>query len=140
MAKQVQGTTEKSIKRILVKGFEEGLSSYDVANSIRGDTNFSYKRSETIARTEVISSSNYADNVIYDIDENIIGKEQSATSGGRARESHPSANGQRVKKGKPFIVGGEKLNHPEDNSLGVSTKNVINCRCTTLPIFKGEKI
>lgn len=139
-AKQVQETTEKSIKKILVKGFEDGLGSYDIADLIKEDTNFSFRRSEAIARTEVISSSNYADSVMYGIDENIIGKEWSSTSGSRTRESHASANGQKVKKDRPFIVGGEKLNHPGDNSLGASAKNVINCRCTTLPIFKGGKL
>lgn len=139
-AKQVQGTTEKSIKKILVRGFEEGLGSYDIADLIREDTNFSYRRSEAIARTEIISSSNYADDSIYAIDENIIGKQWSSTGDSRTRQSHSDANGQKVKKDKPFMVGGEKLKHPGDNSLGASARNVINCRCTTLPVFKGESL
>ncbi len=139
-AKQVQETTEKSIKQILVKGFEEGLGSYEVADLIQADTNFSYRRSEAIARTEIISSCNYADNAMYSIDDNIIGKTWSATGDGRTRGSHSSANGQKVKKDKPFIVGGSKLMHPGDNSLGAPAHEVINCRCTTFAIFKGESL
>lgn len=139
-AKQVQQTTEKSIKKILVRGFEEGLGSYDIANNIQADTNFSYRRSEAIARTEIISSCNYTDNLIYDIDENVIGKEWSSTGDSRTRKSHSSANGQRVKKDKPFTVGGYKLMYPGDSSLGSPASEIINCRCTTFPIFKGEKI
>ena len=37
---------------------------------------------------------------------------------------------QVVKTSQPFIVSGEKLNYPGDTSLGASTGNVINCRCS----------
>lgn len=139
-ARQVQETTEKSIKKILVRGFEEGLGSYDIAEHIQADTNFSYRRSEAIARTEIISSCNYADNAMYAIDENVIGKEWSSTGDSRTRKSHSYADGQKVKKDKPFTIGAHKLMHPGDNSLGAPAKEIINCRCTTLPVFKGESL
>lgn len=139
-AKTVQSTTEKSIKSILVRGFEEGLGSYDIADLIQNNTNFSYRRSEAIARTEIISSCNYADNVIYGIDENVIGKEWSSTGDSRTRKSHLSANGQKVKKDKPFIIGSDKMMQPGDGSLGAQAKEIIACRCTIKPIFKGEKL
>ncbi len=139
-AKQVQETTEKRIKKILVQGFEEGLGSYDIAKIIYKDNTFSYNRAETIVRTEVISSCNYADNVIWNIDDNIIGKEWSSVGDGRSRLSHSSASGQKVPKDKPFIIGGYKLMHPGDTSLGAPASEIISCRCTMRPIFKGESL
>lgn len=48
------------------------------------------------------------------------------------RPSHVLADGQVVPVNQPFIVGGERLMFPGDRSLGASTKNVINCRCSAV--------
>lgn len=47
------------------------------------------------------------------------------------RPAHLSADGQERDLTKPYIVGGELLNHPRDRSLGASLGNVINCRCNS---------
>ena len=80
-AKQVQKTTEKIIKQILVQGFEDGLGSYDIADMIAENAGFNFARAETIARTEIIGSCNYADMVIHSLDDNIVAKKWSATAG-----------------------------------------------------------
>ena len=137
-AKQVAETTEKRIKEILVKGFEEGLGSYDIAELIYNDNVFSYNRAEAIARTEIIGACNYADYTIYQIDDDVYAKKWSATGDERTREAHSIADGQIVLKDKPFIVGGEKMMYPLDGSLGASAGNIINCRCTMLTLTKEE--
>lgn len=40
--------------------------------------------------------------------------------------SHVAANGQTVNIDEPYIVSGEQLNYPSDNSLGASVGNTIN--------------
>lgn len=137
-AKQVAQTTEDRIKKILLKGFEEGLGSYDIADLIYNDNVFSYNRAEAIARTEIISACNYADYTMYQIDDNVYAKKWSATGDGRTREAHSFADGQIVLKDKPFLVGGEKLMYPLDGSLGASAGNIINCRCTMFTLTKEE--
>lgn len=137
-AKQVAQTTEDRIKEILVKGFEEGLGSYDIAELIYNDNVFSYNRAEAIARTEIIGACNYADYTIYQIDDDVYAKKWSATGDERTREAHSIADGQVVLKDKPFIVGGEKMMYPLDGSLGASAGNIINCRCTMLTLTKEE--
>lgn len=47
----------------------------------------------------------------------------------RVRAAHLSADGQSVRVNEPFIVGGEQLMYPGDDSLGASAGNIINCRC-----------
>lgn len=136
--KQVAETTEDKIKELLVEGFEEGLGSYDIADLIHDSTYFSYTRAEMVARTEVISSCNYADFVIYNIDDNVYAKKWSATGDDRTRLEHSIADGQVKKLDEPFEVGGELLMYPLDSSLGASGKNIVNCRCTMFHLTKEE--
>jgi len=137
-AKQVARTTEDRVKELLVKGFEEGLGSYDIADTIQADTYFSYTRAEMVARTEVISSCNYADFAMWHFDDGIYAKKWSATGDDRTRLSHSIADGQVKKIDEPFIVGGEKLMYPLDSSLGASAENIVNCRCTMFHLTKEE--
>lgn len=138
-AKQVDETTERVTKRLLVDSFEDGLDFMSIANRIKDNTYFGLFRAEKIARTEIISSCNYADYVAYNQNDNIVGYTWHSFADNRVRSDHRSADNQYRDKGKPFTVGGEKLMHPGDNSLGASAKNVINCRCFLTPVFKGEK-
>lgn len=46
-AKQVQKTTEKIIKQILVQGFEDGLGSHEIADMIAENAGFNFARAET---------------------------------------------------------------------------------------------
>ena len=50
-----------------------------------------------------------------------------STNDGRVRPDHKRADGQRVKLGEPFNVGGTKMRRPSDPAGGAA--NVINCRC-----------
>jgi len=137
-SKEVAQSTENFTKGLLVKGYEEGLSTYDIAENIRQSTGFSYNRAESIARTEIMSSCNYAEYSCMMDDANVIGATWSATADGRTRPTHRSADGQKRKKGMPFNVGGYKLLFPLDSSLGAPAGEIINCRCTLFAIFKGE--
>lgn len=135
--KQVAETTEKRVKEILVKGYEEGLSSHDIAELLYHDGIFGYNRAETIARTEIIGSCNYTDYTMWHFDDTIYAKKWSSTGGPRTRTAHSEANGQVQKLDDPFIVGEEKLMYPLDSS-NASAKNIINCRCTMLSLTKEE--
>lgn len=46
------------------------------------------------------------------------------------RSAHAAADGQTVRHGEPFVVGGELLRRPGDTSLGASVGNTIRCRCS----------
>jgi len=51
---------------------------------------------------------------------------------GKVRPAHVSANGQRTTISGAFVVGGERLLHPGDRSLGASVGNVAYCRCAAI--------
>lgn len=54
----------------------------------------------------------------------------------KVRDAHINANGQRRQGEMPFDVGGEKLLYPVDTSLGASSFNIINCRCSVRHEFR----
>lgn len=56
----------------------------------------------------------------------------------RTRYAHAMADGQIVDVNEPFIVNNEKLMVPGDTSLGATIGNIINCRCTSVPVLNGE--
>lgn len=60
----------------------------------------------------------------------ILNKIWLAMIDGRVRHVHAEADGQEVGNGEPFVVGGEKLMFPGDESMGASPWNLYNCRCT----------
>jgi len=55
------------------------------------------------------------------------------------REWHAEADGQIVDFDEPFIVNGQQLMTPGDMSLGATIDNIINCRCSSVPIIEAEE-
>lgn len=138
-AKEVKESTEKRIKSVLVRGYEEGDSIADIAKEIKSHTYFSFFRAEKVARTEILASCSHAEELAWAENDDIIGSKWNSFQDGRERIAHRLANGQYQPKGKPFLVGGEKLMYPRDGSLGASASNIINCRCFKTPVFAGEE-
>ena len=97
---------------------------------------FEFYRARRIARTETISAMNAATLEGWRQSEVIGGKEWACACDKVSREWHKNADGQQVPLEEPFIVGGEKLMHPGDSSMGASAKNVIHCRCTMKSVLK----
>ena len=96
-------------------------------------------RGEVIARTEALNAlrdgqaeavRQVLESPDTALDNHDAVKVWGASGGERTREAHQAANGQEVPVDQPFIVDGELLNHPGDDSLGASAGNVIQCRCT----------
>lgn len=137
-AKQVAEETEKDIKAQLVKGYEAGLSSYEIADNIKQSTGFSMGRAEKIARTEVMSSCNYAQYAASEANPDIVGHYWRSQNSSRTRATHRAANKQYRPIGEPFDIGGAKLMFPGDGSLGAPAKEIINCRCWLEMVFADE--
>lgn len=56
----------------------------------------------------------------------------------KVRPAHQVADLQQQDLTIPFVVGGEELERPKDQSLGASLENVINCRCSAQYGFKQQ--
>ncbi|CEQ04094.1 NAD()--arginine ADP-ribosyltransferase EFV [[Clostridium] sordellii] len=137
---KVADTTHKSIIRELSEGFKLGEGIPELSNRIKNMPEFSMKRATVVARTEVISSSNAGTLEGYKESGVVIGKEWDSHEDERTRKHHLEANGQRVKLDESFIIDGDLLDYPGDNSHDAKASNVIQCRCTLKPILEGEVI
>ena len=89
-------------------------------------------RTERIARTETLAASNQGHLAVYEQSGVVEEKMWLATLDERVRAAHAQAHRQVVPLGGQFMVGGEFLEAP---GIGGSAENVINCRCTTIPIL-----
>jgi hypothetical protein len=136
-AVEISQTTREGIAKLLGEGVEKGLSIPNMVKSIRKEySDFSKYRATRIARTEVISASNFgadAGAISTGLD---LDKEWLATPGLRTRPAHQAANKQVRHMSESFSVAGEKLKWPGDRSLGASASNIINCRCTQAYLTK----
>jgi len=102
-------------------------------------------RAKTIGMTETQNAAEKTKDIeatsIFDDEEVVAGgvrlspdnivKTWSAILDDRTRMAHVDADDQTVPQDEPFIVDGEKLMFPGDDSMGASLENIINCRCNT---------
>lgn len=141
-AKEINETTRQALLETLrgeiSEGVQAGESMPKIAARIRDAAdgiydNMSKSRAQTIARTETMSSVNYGEFEVYK-GEGVTKKEWLATQDDRTRDAHAAANGQVVGIDEPFIVDGEELMYP--GAPSGSAGNVIQCRCTVLPVLE----
>jgi len=129
---QINGTELAEIQDALAEGVALGESIAKLAKRI--DDLYVLQiipdRSETIARTEVISASNWASMEAADQSGLTLNKEWLAAHDSRTRPAHAEADGQKVGMDEQFEVGGEPMDYPGD--FGASAANVVNCRCTVI--------
>ena len=92
---------------------------------------------EVIARTEALTASSVATQDAYIQSEVVLEQEWITTLDGREREWHDTLNGQSTRLNEYFVNEKGKLKFPRDPSA--SADNVIQCRCSTIPIVEGSK-
>lgn len=129
----VANTSKDLIKSILESGYSEGLLNAEIARKMRKAVPvMSRFRAATISITETHNAATFADlksTSIYNDEFNLeLKKEWVATEDERTREAHNDADGQKVDMDDSFIVGGESLSRPGDDTG--SAENIIRCRCS----------
>lgn len=136
-AQEVIPTTEEDIKQLLEEAVIQGWSVDDLAEKLQElvDT-YTATRSLTIARTALNTVVSGVTAKRYEIarDDGLIEKmEWLAELDDKTRPAHSEADGQKVRVGGYFNVGGEKMKYPGDPSA--SPSNIVNCRCTIIPVL-----
>jgi len=61
-------------------------------------------------------------------------KEWVAILDDKTRATHVGADGQQVSVNDTFTVGGFSMRFPTDGSLGAPAKEIVNCRCKSIPV------
>lgn len=123
---------------------ERALASGSRINSARArqavvgmENNLLRGRGETIARTELVRSTNAAQKEALDqmteggkVRKQYVTRTWDAAGDGFARDSHAEMDGQERGPDEPFTTGrGYSLMFPGDTSLGAPASETINCRC-----------
>ena len=83
---------------------------------------------------EVIGATNAGTFMTFAESGVVEGKEWLSSRDANVRPSHQTADGQRVGLNETFDVGGTALMYPGDPAGPPG--EVINCRCTVLPVLK----
>jgi hypothetical protein len=93
-------------------------------------------RAETIARTEAMTGMNAASNEAMSqvVDEGLaeadaITEIWDAAMDSKTRPDHFAADGQSIKHGEFFTVGGYQMRFPGDSSMGAGADQTARCRC-----------
>jgi len=134
-AEQVNQTTINDLKQQLIAGFQNGESIDEIAERVRDVFNFATEsRSRRIARTEIIGATNAGIEDTFKESQVVEYKEWLTARDELVRDAHAAADGQAVKLNEVFDVGGEALKFPGDPDG--SPENIVNCRCTLLPVLK----
>lgn len=92
-------------------------------------------RAERIARTEGLIANSQGHLEAYAQNRTVTQKMWLTAIDNRTRDGHINANRQVVDAEASFSVGGESLQAP---GVGGSASNVVNCRCTVVPIIDTE--
>jgi HK97 family phage portal protein len=128
-------TSKEQLRAMLIDGIERGATIQEISKEIGTlFDGFADYRSTRIARTEVISAHNNGALEGYRQSEVVEGKEWLATFDDVTRESHAEMDGQVVALDAPFNVNGWLMQSPGDPAG--PAEEVINCRCTILPVMK----
>jgi HK97 family phage portal protein len=132
----INDTTKEKLRASLVEGVQAGDSIPDLAKRVsdvfdeaRGS------RAVTIARTEVIGSSNFATQSAYEQSGVVEARRWISTPDDRTRDTHLALNGEEVPLNEPFSVGGASAMYP--GGSGVAEED-INCRCTVVAVIKDK--
>jgi hypothetical protein len=130
------------------RGITEGLALERVRDEIQliltaTGTPHWRNRAMTVARTETIGAVNAGIFRGAQLEAEVRGDvapflQWISTADERTRPSHLAADKQRTLLGQPFTVGGAQLLFPGDPRG--PAQEVINCRCSILPIVLGETI
>lgn len=130
------------------RGITEGRSLDRVTEAVQvlltaSGTDRWPNRARTVARTETIAAVNAGVFRSAELEAEARGdvapaKVWIATEDSRVRPTHHAADAQRTLLRSPFRVGGADLLFPGDPTG--PAQEVINCRCTMLPVVLGEEI
>lgn len=136
----VQGTAKQTLVKILRANMADpefsALGADAKQRVLRKQTKrYSKNQALRLVRTESTNAANYATmqsaTSIFPAQQMM--KEWVAGLDDRTRDDHAAASGQQVKFEEPFIVGGDRMMHPADSSMGASSANIVNCRCSSFP-------
>lgn len=144
--------TPDEVYALVVREAERGITEGHSLDRVRDEiqviltstgTPYWKNRAMTVARTETMGAVNAGIYRGAQIEAEQRGdvapfKQWLSTEDMRTRPTHVAADQQRTLLSEPFVVGGARLLFPGDPRG--PAQEVINCRCSMLPVVLGETI
>lgn len=128
--RKIAETTRNKVRQFLTDAIKEGWSVNRTATELTSYAQALNKsRAIVVARTELISASNFGALQGAKATKLKLDKFWIATGDTRTRDTHRHVNGQTVDIDAPFKVGGYLMSHPGDGSSGAPAKELVLCRC-----------
>lgn len=128
----INEVTRRELRDTLAEGVAQAESLGELRARVEEVFDGRRANALTIARTETAGAYNFGSVEAWD-QSGVVESKEWLTAGDEAvRDEHQEAEGQIVALDAPFHVGGESLEYPGDPAG--SAGNVINCRCTVLPV------
>ena len=136
--KGINETTKKALLKHLSAGVQAGEGIEKLKKRVVTKVfKPAATRARTIARTEVLSSANFAVHEGYVQSGVVNRREWVATLDGLERDAHGEMDRQKRAIDKPFTApGGETAMYP--GAFGIAELD-INCRCTTIAVIEDPK-
>jgi uncharacterized protein with gpF-like domain len=122
------------VRGVVLGMLQDGKGTETIARALSGQApEIGRTRAATIARTETHNAALAAiDQTLKFKNITVQKKTWWANRDRRTRPTHRAAHGQEKPLDEPFIVGGEKMMRPGDDSFGAGAEEIINCRCSVL--------
>ena len=131
--KSVSGTLKERLGDKVEQAIREGKTSGDVESLIKGFFDEDMQnRAGTVAQT--MTNSGFEEGQLQSYSKaGIENKRWLSQRDGNVRITHESADGQEVGINDYFRIGNVEMRHPSDPETD-SPQEVINCRCSMLPV------
>jgi SPP1 gp7 family putative phage head morphogenesis protein len=129
------------LRAIITSAVSRGATARELADDIEkgiGGPNYSGWRALRVARTEVNAMMNRINLDAMSRTGVVSSKIWLAMADNAVRDTHRAADGQEVPINQPFVVGGMPMMCPGDPAGG--PKEVVNCRCSMLPVINPAYI
>jgi hypothetical protein len=128
---QINETSQKIIRNIVIGGLNEGLGTLEVARNIQESVSFIFKnRAKLIARTEMVIATNVAAMESSKTSDFMYEKKWIPANDTRTRPDHAEMRSKPwIPFDQNFIVGGDEMRQPGDGSQGAGADQICNCRC-----------
>ncbi len=139
----VGGTVRDQLNTSLQEGLDNGETMDQLTARVRAVyNNLNEYEARRVAVTETNGAYNTARHASM-IDAGIEYKAWLSSHGPNVRPAHAAAEMDYIDApipvDDPFLVDGEELMYPGDDSLGASAGNLINCQCVQLAAVKKEE-
>ena len=138
LAARLNPVTKAAVERVIYSGLQAGESINQIQNRLQQAAAFSPTRALRVARTEATKALNQGSNLAYNAAEVqhsvTIYKRWVSSRDSSVRETHRQMDGQTVPQGSTFISpAGEHASGP---GKFASAAEVVNCRCTMIPVVE----